>query len=86
MYSEVTCNWRHLSSDGVALRKGFLSRLGLPLKACKFMQSVARQNLAGCEIALRIDTKVETIPGFSASSERRDIPAVKKLHQESVVG
>jgi hypothetical protein len=80
IHSKATCHWRYLLSGGVALRKGFVLRLGLPLKAYKFIQSVAGQNYVGYEVTLRIGTKGETIPGFSAPSKRRDVYTVTKLY------
>ena len=52
MHSKATCHWCHPSSGGVAWRKWSVSRLGLPLKAFKYMQSVARQNHVGDRVAL----------------------------------
>jgi hypothetical protein len=50
------------------------------------MQSIAGQNYVSCKVALRIDTKGETILGFSAPSKHFDVYIVTKLYQESMAG
>jgi hypothetical protein len=47
-----------------------------------------RDRAESCRLrsCIKHNTKGETIPGFSAPSERRDVHAVTKLHQESVAG